>query len=278
MADTRTKTIRDLAIFIGVLLFCLIAPNFIRTIAGDAFAEFSAPVDAIPSQMGDLQSYWEIHSYSKRDLIEAGRDLARLNASYTNLVSENEVLKDKVKRYEILLNLPSPMQFHSLVARVVRRDISAWWQQIVIRRGSLDSVRVGDAVISRYGVVGRVVETTLHTSVVELVSSPSFRMAAYFEGSKTPVIYTGVQSRAFRTFSGFVSDAPTTFNPSEKNPLRLYTSALAGTFPEGIYIGEVEELNLDSDAIFKTGKVYLPRELYDLREVVVLIPLSEDRK
>ncbi len=277
MADTRTKTIRDLAILIVVLLVCLIAPNCLRSTVGDVFAEFSAPIDSVPSQMGDLQSYWEIHSNSKRELIEAGRDLARLNASYTNLVSENDFLKDKVKRYEVLLNLPSPLQYHSLVARVIRRDINVWWQQIVIRRGSLDSVKVGDAVISRYGVVGRVVETTLNTSVVELVSSPSFRMAAYFEDSKVPVIYAGVQSKAFTTFSGFVRDVPSTYSPTAQNPLYLYTSSLAGTFPDGIYIGKVSDLSLDSDAIFKTGKVELPRELYNLREVVVLIPLDDDR-
>lgn len=278
MLSTRTKTLRDLAIFIAVVLLCLVAPHFLRTTASDIFGEFTAPIDSVPSQVSDLVSYWDIHSESKRELIEAGRDLARLNASYTNLVSENEFLKDKVSRYEALLNLPSTVEFNSVVARVVRRDISAWWQNIVIRRGSLDSIRVGDAVISKYGVVGRVVKTTLNTSVVELVSSPSFRMAAYFEDTKTPVIYNGVQSKAFSSYKGFVSYVPSIYNASYSKPLRLFTSALAGTFPEGIYIGEVSSLDIDSDAIFKMGAVSLPKELYDLREVVVLVPLSEDRQ
>ncbi len=278
MLSTRTKTFRDLAIFIAVVLLCLIIPHFLRTKVGDVFAEFTAPIDSVSSQVGDLISYWDMYSEPKRELIEAGRDLARLNASYTNLVSENVFLKDKIERYEDLLNLPSTVRFNSVVARVIRRDISAWWQNIIIRRGSLDSIRVGDAVISKYGVVGRVVETTLNTSVVELVSSPSFRMAAYFEGTKTPVIYNGVQSKAFSSFRGFVSYVPSVYNASYSKPLRLFTSSLAGTFPEGIYIGEVGSLDIDSDAIFKMGAVSLPRELYDLREVVVLVPLSEDRK
>lgn len=259
-----------MAIFIAILALCVFAPSLVKNSAKGIFSEFSAPIDIIPSQLGDLETYWIKHSNSKRALIEAGRDLARLNASYTNKILENEFLKQRIERYETLLNMPSQERFNGIVARVIRRDISAWWQQIIIRRGSVDGVQVGDAVIYKGGVVGRVVQTTLTTSIVELVSSTSFRMAAYFESSSTPVIYQGAGSSSFSSFSGKVMDVPSSIQVSRNKPLALYTSSLAETFPEGIYIGMVTELVLDDDGLFKSGKVILEKSLYDLREVIVL--------
>lgn len=250
-------------------------PSFVKNSAKDLFAEFSAPVDILPSQLGDLETYWIKHANSKRALIEAGRDLARLNASYTTKVLENEFLKDRIARYETLLKMPSFDRFNPVVARVIRRDISAWWQQITVRRGSADGVQKGDAVIYKNGVVGRIVQVSSFESVVELVSSSGFRMAAYFSGCTTPVIYQGGGAKAFTSYSGNALSVPSNLNASEKEPLLLYTSSLAGTFPEGIYIGSVEKLELDDDCLFKKGTVILPKSLHDLREVVILTKVEQ---
>ena len=270
----KKKFLRDTAILAGVILLCLFIPKTFRKAGQNLFDEFRAPIDAVPSQLQDLEKFWQLHSNSKRALIEAGRDLARLNAAYKNKITENKFLQERLSRYESLLKIPSFDAYDPMVARVIRRDVNAWWQQIVIRRGYLDGVKEGYAVIYSGGVVGRVTEVNAYTSIVELLSSRGFRMAAYIEGCPNPVIYQGWGSSAFHSAYGEISAVQQHLIATKENPLKVYTSSLAGTFPEGIYIGSVSKLSFDDDSLFKTGIVDLSKELSDLREVLVLIPIE----
>ena len=256
-------------------MLCLFAPQAVRNFAQRMFGEFRAPIDSIPSHLSDLEKYWSLHSNSKRALIEAGRDLARLNASYELKLLENGILKERLERYEKILQMPSYEKFKSEIARVIRRDINAWWQYLTIRKGSSDGIRKGYAVIYSGGVVGRVVRVESNTAQVELVGSSKFRMAAHVLGDERPVIYQGLGSLALRGASGEVTDVPADLYASPAKPLKLVTSALAGSFPEGIPIGDVVSLKLDSDGIFKTGQVRLSGDISNIREVTVLIPVSE---
>ncbi len=271
----RFTALRNVAVFAAAMLLCLFAPTAFRNSAGGLFEEFRAPLDAIPSQLGDLEKFWSLSSNSKRELIEAGRDLARLNSAYELKMRENQILRDRLSRLEKILNLPSQEKFKMEVARVCRRDISAWWQHITIRKGKRHGIREGYAVICGGGVVGRVVKVDSYTSVVELASSRKFRMAAHIEGDERPIIYQGAGSLSIQGAHGEVFDAPADLSASAKSPLRLVTSSLAGTFPEGILIGEVVSLVPEPDGIFKSGKVNLPESLSSLREVAVLVPVSQ---
>ena len=269
--------VRNLAIFACAVLACLFAPTAVRNSAERAFEEFRAPIDAIPSQLSDLEKFWSLSSRSKRELIEAGRDLARLNSAYELKLLENESLRNRVSRLENILNLPSQEKFKAEVARVCRRDISAWWQHITIRKGKRHGIREGYAVVYGGGVVGRVVKTDAYTSVVELVGSRKFRMAAHVAGEDRPIIYQGAGAVSMQSAQGEVFDAPADLSASASSPLKLVTSSLAGSFPEGVLIGEIVSLETEPDGIFKSGKVRLPRGLASLREVAVLIPVSDAR-
>ena len=269
--------VSNLAIFACAVLACLFAPTAVRNSAERAFEEFRAPIDAIPSQLSDLEKFWSLSSRSKRELIEAGRDLARLNSAYELKLLENESLRNRVSRLENILNLPSQEKFKAEVARVCRRDISAWWQHITIRKGKRHGIREGYAVVYGGGVVGRVVKADAYTSVVELVGSRKFRMAAHVAGEDRPIIYQGAGAVSMQSAQGEVFDAPADLSASASSPLKLVTSSLAGSFPEGVLIGEIVSLETEPDGIFKSGKVRLPRGLASLREVAVLIPVSDAR-
>ena len=275
MAWRDVSAVRNLAIFLCAIAVCVLAPSAVRQFTDGLFEEFRAPIDAIPSQLSDLGKYWSLHSNSKRSLIEAGRDLARINSAYELKMLENRNLQDRILRYEDILNLPPEDSYKFEVARIARRDINAWWQQLVIRKGRVHGIKEGYAVIYSGGVVGRIAKANLYTSVVELVSSRNFRMAAHFDGEDRPVIYQGVGAVSLQDAKGEVRDVPSDVRASVSEPKLLVTSSLTGTFPEGIRIGEVVDLSLGADGLFKSGTVRLGRALSTLREVTVLIPISE---
>lgn len=239
-----------------------------------SFTEFQAPAWIVTSYLDDLEEFWARRSHSKIELIEAGQTLARQKAFYQLLDQRNNSLETEVMRLETILNMPSRREFRYEVARVIRRDLSAWWQQIVIRKGDDYGITEGAAVIFAGGVVGRVIEVNAFTSRVELITSPNFRMAASFEGDDRPVVFQGVPQSGFGAPTGEVRDAPQDLVANTHEPLQLISTRLGGTFPPGLIIGKVGWLEPGSSGIFQAGDVQLDERLLSLHEVSVLIPLT----
>ncbi|MDX2110656.1 MAG: rod shape-determining protein MreC [Verrucomicrobiota bacterium] len=252
------------------LLLPLVARRFMR----DGFYEFQAPSWTALSYLSDLQEYWSLRSRSKNELIQAGRDLARQNSAYIISVQENATLRAELTRLEQLLGLPREPGFDYSVARVMDRDYNAWWQQAMIRQGGRHGLKPGQAVIFAGGVAGRVTEVHTYTAVVELVTSPAYRMAAHLEGDLRPVIFQGGYSTALTSPYGRVSNVPLDIKASADKPLRVVSSRLGGVFPDGLTIGYVSTLETGPDGLFQAGDVRLDERLLSLQEVSVLIPLE----
>jgi rod shape-determining protein MreC len=267
----KFKSIVALGLF---LVAWWILPSIARSFLQVSFTEFQAPAWIVSSYLDDLEGFWTRRSHSKIELIEAGQELARQKAFYQLLDQRNKTLETEVLRLESILDMPSRREFRYEVARVIRRDLNAWWQQIVIRKGEDYGISAGAAVIFAGGVVGRVVEVNAFTSRVELITSPNFRMAASFEGDDRPVVYQGVPQSGFGSPAGEVRDAPQDLVANTQDPLRLVSTRLGGTFPPGLMIGSVSWLEPGSTGIFQAGVVQLDKRLLELNEVSVLIPLN----
>jgi rod shape-determining protein MreC len=251
-----------------------LAPSFLKRTTGFVFQEFQAPAWTGLSYLRDLRSYWLLRGNEKSDLIEAGVDLARLNAAYSLRNQQAEEIEREIERLEAFFNLPSHPQFRYEVARVVHRDVGQWWQELTIRKGSTSGIESGQAVVFAGGVVGRIVTVNAYSATVQLISSPQFRTAAHFAGDNRPVEFRGQLNRAFQRATGQVGNVPPDIEVSLREPARLISSRLGGTFPDGLTLGWVYALDPSPDGLFQSGKVRLDPRLLELREVAVLVPLS----
>lgn len=260
---------------LGLLILAwLVVPTVVKRVTRLTFFELQAPLDVAASYGRDLQDYWSMRTRSKNELIAAYRELGNLNATFAHAAAENAALRQELRRLENLLRLPSFANYRSEAARVVRRDFSAWWQRIVIRKGRNHGVPVGAPVIFSGGVVGRVTEVHAYTSVVDLISSPHVRLAASIEGDDRPVSFQGGLNAPFTAPRGTVEFVPLDVFASFSAPLPLVTSGLGGVFPRGLLLGEIIQLEPSADGLFKTGRVNLDPRLSQLTEVTVLVPLN----
>ncbi len=260
---------------LGLLVLAwLLIPAAIKSFTRASFFELTAPVTVSASYARDLQEYWSLRAHSKSDLIEAGRDLARLNASYSLSVQQNSELRAQVERLEQLLRLPTYTNFRSEHARVARRDFSAWWQRITLRKGSNYGITIGAPVVFSGGVVGRVTEVHAYTCVVDLISSPTIRIAAFVENDDRPISFQGGINPAFGPAKGILEFVPLDIHASPNAPRRLVTSGLGGVFPPGLALGEVTKTEPSTDGLFKSGEVSLDPRLSTLTEVTILVPLD----
>jgi rod shape-determining protein MreC len=252
----------------------LLVPTAVKTLARASFFELTAPITLTASRLRDLQEFWSLRLHSKQDLIEAGRDVARLNATYEFAVQQNAELQAEIARLESLLRLPSYTEYRYEHARVARRDFSGWWQRIVIRKGANFGLPVGAPVVFTGGVVGRISEVRATTAVVELITSPSVRLAGVIEGDSRPISFQGGVNPTFAPPSGVVEFVPLDIIVGSQSPKRLVTSGFGGVFPPGLTLGTVVRAAIGSDGLFQSGEVKLDPRLGSLTEVTVLVPLA----
>ncbi len=256
----------------------LILPVVLKTFLRASFFEFQAPMSVAVSYARDLREYWSLRLHSNRELIEAGRDLGRLTASYELNVQENATLRAEIARLQDLLRLPTFAPFRAEHARVARRDFSGWWQQLVIRKGRNFNITVGAPVIFSGGLVGRIAEVHAYTSVVELISSPTLRVAGVVEGDieNRPISFQGGINPSFASPRGAIEFVPLDIYASPEVKRRLVTSGLGGVYPAGLTIGQIVKVDTSTDGLFKTGEVELDPRLSSLSEVTVLVPPEQE--
>jgi rod shape-determining protein MreC len=272
----RLDQARPFLTLIAVVIAWLVVPVVVKTFTRATFVELQAPVSVAASYARDLQEYWTLRLHSNSELIEAGRDLARLNATYELSVQQNAGLEAEIARLEELLKLPAYANYRPEYARVVRRDFSGWWQQLVIRKGKNYGITVGAPVIFSGGVVGRVSEVHAYTSDVELISSPGVRLASVIEGDTEPISFQGGANATFDPPKGVIEFVPLSVFASATVPKHLVTSGLGGVFPPGLSLGTVTKVEPSADGLFKSGEVQLDPRLSSLTEVTVLVPLNPE--
>lgn len=259
-----------------VVLVWLFLPVGFKSFVRVSFFELQAPIEVASSHVRDLQDYWGLRAHSNHELIEAGRDLARLNAAYEMRIQENTSLRGEIERLESLLRIPSFKEYRSEPARVVRRDFTSWWQRLIIRKGKDFGIKENSPVVFTGGVVGRVTKVGAYTSEVELISSPNVRLAGVVEEDSRPMSFQGGVNDSFAPPKGIVEFMPLDIYPTQVATKRLVTSGLGGVFPPGLTLGYIVKAEPSPDGLFKIGEVVLDSRLSSLTEVTVLVPLNSD--
>jgi rod shape-determining protein MreC len=263
-------------IILGIIVLAwLLLPVAVKSFLRVTFFELQAPVQVTASYVRNLQDFWADRTHSKDELIEAARELRHVYAGYEFQAQQTEAQQAEIARLEQLLRLPSNPNFRFEQARVCRRDLSGWWQQLTIRKGSNYDLPVGAPVVYSGGVVGRVREVRAYEADVDLVSSPRLRLAANFENDTHPVSYQGGINPPLAPARGLVEFVPPDIVIYSSAPRRLVTSGL-GEFPSGLTIGYVARLETSTDGLFQSGEVSLDPRLTELTEVTVLVPQQPD--
>ena len=120
--------------------------------------------------------------------------------------------------------------------------------------------------------VGRIRDVYEQTSIVELVTSPRFRMAVQMKGDERPFVYQGMGLRFGMSPMGSVMALQPEMRLKDNQSATITTTGLSGNFPAGLPVGELTDTHGLSDGGLLEGRVELSSELQNLREVAVLIP------
>lgn len=177
--------------------------------------------------------------------------------------------RDENVRLQGLLQLQQESQYESIAARVIARDPSAWFDTIVINRGSSSGVKLNMPVATREGVVGRVVGVSPWTAQVSLLTDERTAAGAIIgqlENSQALGVVRGTGDQRLlelRYIPGLV-----TVNPGDV----VLTTGQDGIYPPGLKLGEVSEISKPGTAtISHEIKVKPAARLNALKEIAVLL-------
>lgn len=170
-----------------------------------------------------------------------------------------------------------------------------WWQSLRLDKGKRAGLREGDAVVVSEGLIGRIRSVTEFTSDVELITDPNSRIACVLELPEgVPSVrgilqgngWSGENVVARRDLQRFlyVYD-PLRLDYMKRNQqqgetfpprTRVVTSGLSGTIPGGIFIGWLMGTELDSEGLYRHGKVLPAVDFAKIQTVFVLIRAGEN--
>lgn len=181
------------------------------------------PIDALHERF-DVIARWAAIRKDNERLSAENEKLKEWYQAALMLQSENKALRD-------LLNVDSEQAKNFITTRVLADGTSTYAKSLVIEGGRDAGVVKGQGVVSREGLLGRVIESGTRTARVLLLQDIN---------SRIPVLVEGANERAI--LAGTNGAEPTLDHLAADNKIaagqRVITSGLGGLFPFGIPVGE----------------------------------------
>lgn len=200
----------------------------------------------------------------------------KLRQRYLSLEEQHRILQARLQQYEALsaenerlrslLGSATRVADHAVVAELVEVSTEPFTRTIVINKGSLDDVFLGQPVLDAYGIVGQVTEVNPHISRVTLITDP---------GHAIPVQVTrnGLRTVLYGTGDDDSVDLPflTASAKIEKGDL-LTSSGMGGRFPPRYPVARVTEVINDPNEAFLQIKATPLARLQHHKEVLLVWP------
>ena len=108
------------------------------------------------------------------------REVLTNSVEQESLIRLKQLEKDNNRLREVL-SLQRLSNSESISASVISRKTGSFWRQIILNKGAKDGVEIGSYVVGPGGLLGRVNNTSLFTSSVQLLTSPESKVGVWVE-------------------------------------------------------------------------------------------------
>jgi rod shape-determining protein MreC len=195
--------------------------------------------------------------------------------TYDNAVQQNKNKDREIKalKEELALN-ETLSDYEKVTANVISRSPDSWQDILVIDKGSKDGLEANMAVLSQKGLVGRVIEVSLTSAKVELLTS-SNQTSNHF-----PVRISSEGGESFGLLNNYDEKSGTlivdqlTGDAQFKAGDVVQTSGLGGNSPADLPIGTVVESKVDSFGLDRNVYVKSYAQMYDISVVTVVTRMA----
>ncbi len=158
-------------------------------------------------------------------------------------------------------------------ARIIARDAGNWYHSFTIDKGSNDGIEVDMNVMADGGLVGRVYSVGPNWAKVVSIINDNTNVSGKILATGDNLIVSGdleLMQKNLISFSQLLdSDGVVT------NGDKIVTSDISDKYLPGILIGYINEINIDSNKLTKSGTVTPAVDFEHLSEVLVIMQLKQ---
>lgn len=262
-------------ILIGLSTFCILM-MLLSSFSDRVLGPFKAlaNVTVIPLQqginqiggwMGDMKD-----NFSTLKQLQA--ENKKLQEQVDALTTENNYLQEERYEYERLQELYNLDQnyadYEKTAAHVIGKDSGNWFSTFTIDKGSNDGIAVDMNVLAGSGLVGIVTEVGPTWAKVRSIIDDSNNVSGMVLSTSDTCIVRGDLS--------LMSTGQIPFNQMENNDNtvsvgdQIVTSYISDKYLQGILIGSVSEINVDSNNLTRSGYITPAVDFRNIQEVLVI--------
>lgn len=241
----------------------------------DAAGMLVVPFEKSISQMGNWLGELRNAFRDKEVILAENEDL---KAEIDSLTTQNNKLlqdQEELSRLQQLYKLDEQYSdYPKVAARIISKDPGNWYDTFMINRGSNDGIRVDNNVIAGKGLVGIVTEVGPSWATVRSIIDDSSNVSAMTVSTSDNCVVTGdlelIDEGKLRFQQLYDQDDKVTVGE------RLVTSNISEKYVEGLLIGYVNEVELDTNNLTKTGTLVTPVDFLHLKDVFVITANKQD--
>ena len=262
-------------LLVGLSLFCILMMVFssfsdkvsgpFKVLANYTVIPLQQGINQIGGWLGDLSDNFET-------LQQLRTENEKLQEQVDSLVTENSTLQEERYELERLRELYQLDQNYSdyekTAAHVIGKDSGNWFSTFTIDKGSEDGIEVDMNVIAGSGLVGIVVEVGPSWAKVRSIIDDSSNVSGMVLSTSDRCIVSGDLS--------LMDDGQIRFEQMENNENevsvgdQIVTSYISDKYLQGILIGYVSEVTVDSNNLTRSGYITPAVNFKDLQEVLVI--------
>lgn len=215
------------------------------------------------------------------DSFESMKELQQKNSALTERVNEltqaNEELRSnqsELDELRALLALDQEYsQYKKVGARVISNGSNNWYRNFVINKGSDDGIQVNMNVIAGTGLVGIVTEVGKNYAKVQSIISDESSVSAMSVTTSDTCVVKGNTEKIQE--SGMIDVRYISKDAEMNSGDELVTSHISSRYLQGLRIGTVSDIKIDSTNLTKSAQVTPVVDFQHIKQVLVIMDLKE---
>lgn len=268
-----TSLLKRHQILLASLLLCLfslhLASTDIRGTGGAVLVRGLLDLTVVPVQSAILRTQktfkeaWQGYV----SLVGVREENEELKRDLTRLFEENNRLKEELwlnMRLKELLAYKETSPFKTVAAGILGFNRGGGWTRtLTLNKGAGDGIEADMPLLTREGVVGRVIRVSGYTSTALLLTDPRSNIDVILQRTRVKGVVVGNGDE------GLVLKYVRQLDDVQVGD-RVVTAGHSGIFPKGILVGEVKAIEKGEDNFFKHIVVRPGANLEILEEVLIV--------
>ena len=262
-------------ILLGLSIFCvlmMVLSSFsdkvggpFKTVANVTVIPLQQGMNQIGGWMGDMKDNFSTMKQLKSEN-------KKLREQVDALTTENNYLQEERYEFERLQELykldQNYAEYEKTAAHVIGKDAGNWFGTFTIDKGSKDAIEVNMNVLAGSGLVGIVTDVGPTWAKVRSIIDDSSNISAMAISTSDTCIVSGDMA--------LMGTGQIAFSQMENNDNvvavgdQIVTSYISDKYLQGILIGSVSEVNVDSNNLTRSGYITPAVDFKNIQEVLVI--------